>query len=136
MYRIFDHTADIGIAGCSKSIEGLFSEMAAGLFSLLVDDPGSIRPVSMVQVRINEPDRELLLFDWLSELLYQFDGRGMLLSQFEVSLKADLLIGRASGELVDEVRHSLQHEVKAITYHQLKVWQEQGNWKGQVIVDI
>ena len=40
------------------------------------------------------------------------------------------------GELVDPERHELEHEVKAITYHGLKVEQQADQWLAEVIVDI
>ena len=38
--------------------------------------------------------------------------------------------------LADRDRHILDHEVKAITYHGLKVEQNDGGWLAEVIVDI
>ncbi|RMG32686.1 MAG: archease, partial [Planctomycetota bacterium] len=40
------------------------------------------------------------------------------------------------GERFDPQRHRPGHEVKAITYHGLKVEQRDGEWLGDVIVDI
>ena len=44
--------------------------------------------------------------------------------------------GKAWGEPLDRDRHELSHEVKAITYHGLKVEQTPEGWLAEVIVDI
>jgi SHS2 domain-containing protein len=42
----------------------------------------------------------------------------------------------AWGEPVDPARHELDHEVKAITYHGLKLERDGDGWLAEVIVDI
>ena len=46
------------------------------------------------------------------------------------------LTGTAWGEPLDRERHQLEHEVKAITYHGLRVEQTPDGWLAEVIVDI
>ena len=57
-------------------------------------------------------------------------------SRFEVKVGADGLVGAAWGEPMDPTRHELNHEVKAITLHGLKVEQTADGWLAEVIVDI
>jgi SHS2 domain-containing protein len=60
----------------------------------------------------------------------------MLFSRFEVHVGTDGLTGKAWGEPLDRTRHEPAHEVKAITYHGLKVEQMADGWLAEVIVDI
>ena len=69
-------------------------------------------------------------------LLYHFDAEHLLFSRFEVKVGEDGLEGAAWGEPMDPARHELNHEVKAITYHGLKVEQTADGWLAEVIVDI
>jgi SHS2 domain-containing protein len=46
------------------------------------------------------------------------------------------LSGSAWGEPLDRERHQLEHEVKAITYHALRVDKTADGWLAEVIVDI
>ena len=48
----------------------------------------------------------------------------------------DGLEGEAWGEPMDPARHEPNHEVKAITYHGLKVEKTADGWLAEVIVDI
>jgi SHS2 domain-containing protein len=80
--------------------------------------------------------RDELLFDWLSELLYVFETERLVLAEFQVTLQDDGLQAEAAGERLDPARHQLEHEVKAITYHNLVVEQTPEGWRAEVIVDI
>ena len=136
MYETFDHTADLGLRIRAADLDTLFAEAAACLFSAIVEDPTSVRPLQRIDVRIDGADREYLLFDWLRELLYRFDSRHLLLSRFEARVGEAGLEGSAWGEPFDPARHALAHEVKAITYHGLKVERTADGWLAEVIVDI
>jgi SHS2 domain-containing protein len=136
MYELFEHTADLGLRVRAASLDTLVAEAAACLFSAVLEDIGSIRPAQSVTIELAGSDREFLLFDWLRELLLRFDADHMVFGQFEVSVREDGLTGVARGEPLDPARHLLAHEVKAITYHELKVVRDGNEWLAEVIVDI
>jgi SHS2 domain-containing protein len=136
MYEMFEHTADLGLRVRAAHLGTLFAEAARALFAALVEDLGTVVASQRVEVRLPPDDREYLLFDWLKALLYHFDADHLLLSRFEVHLGDDGLTGAAWGEPLDRTRHELAHEVKAITYHGLRVEQTADGWLAEVIVDI
>ena len=72
----------------------------------------------------------------MKELLYRFDSEHWLGSRFEVHVSQNGLEASAWGEPLDPARHRLLHEVKAITYHGLKVEQTRDGLLAEVIVDI
>ena len=136
MYEFFEHTADLGLRARAPDLEGLFAEAGLGLFSVIVDNLDEVRATRTIDIRIEGRDRVYLLFDWLHELLVTFDTRRLVLRQFHVRLRADGLDAQALGEELDPDRHRLLHEVKAITYHGLKLEQTASGWQAEVIVDI
>jgi SHS2 domain-containing protein len=136
MYEVFEHTADIGLRVRAPDLNALFAEAGRGLFSLIVENLDEVQPQQELTVRLAGEDRELLLFDWLNELLFQFDAHHLVFSRFQVAVDEGGLTATVAGEPVDPARHRLDHEVKAITYHGLKVAQEPGGWVAEVIVDI
>ncbi len=136
MYELFEHTADLGLRVQAPDLEGLFAEAGLGLFSVIVDNLDEVRATRTIDIRIEGRDRVYLLFDWLHELLVTFDTRQLVLRQFHVRLRADGLDAQARGEELDPDRHLLLHEVKAITYHGLKLEQTASGWQAEVIVDI
>jgi SHS2 domain-containing protein len=136
MFETFDHTADLGLRIRSADLDTLFAEAGEALFSAIVEDLATVRPERQLGIRLEGSDREYLLFDWLKELLYHFDVEHLLFSRFEARVSATGLEGRAWGEPLDRSRHELSHEVKAITYHRLKVEQTPDGWLAEIIVDI
>jgi SHS2 domain-containing protein len=136
MYEHFEHTADLGLRVRAPDVNALFTEAGAALFAAIVDELETVRPDRRLDVEIAGADLEYLLFDWLRELLYRFDAEHLLLARFEVSVGRDGLKGSAWGEPIDPARHVLSHEVKAITYHGLRVERDGDCWAAEVIVDI
>ena len=136
MYETFEHTADLGLRVRAPDLNTLFAEAALALFAALVEDLNTIRPTQSLEVRLAGTDREYLLFDWLRELLYQFDARHLVLGRFQVRVGDAGLEATAWGEPLDPARHALAHEVKAITYHGLRVEPAGDGWLAEVIVDI
>jgi SHS2 domain-containing protein len=103
---------------------------------VLVEDPETVAESRTLEVDLVGDDREFLFFDWLRTLLYHFDAEHLLFRRFEVQVRPDGLHGTAYGEPLDRSRHELGHEVKAITYHGLRVEQTADGWLAEVIVDI
>jgi SHS2 domain-containing protein len=136
MYETFEHTADLGLRVTAADLPELFREAARGLFSIIVADPSTIVGREEQRLEIAGANRDELLFDWLNELLYLFESRRVLLAEFDVELDASGLRGAVRGEPWDPDRHPLEHEVKAITYHELKVERTADGWLAEVIVDI
>jgi SHS2 domain-containing protein len=136
MFETFDHTADLGLRIRAVDLGTLFAEAGLALFSAVVEDLGTVIARQKVDVRLDGSDREYLLFDWLRALLYRFDAEHLLFSRFEVHVREDGLEATAWGEPLDRSRHELAHEVKAITYHGLRVEKVADGWLAEVIVDI
>lgn len=136
MYEIFEHTADMGIRARAPDFGALLADAACGLFAVIAGDLAQIRETDASTFAVRGADPTYLLFDWLDELLYAFDTRRMLFRRFDVHLDPDGIDATAFGERYDPVRHHLQHEVKAITYHQLAVQETNDGWEASVIVDI
>ena len=136
MFEIFEHTADLGIRVKADSFGSLLVEAARALTSVLVDNPESIEPVREVELMVKGSEPEELLVDWLAELLYRFSAEKMIFSRFTVSVHGDHVSARLQGEPVDEARHQIDTEVKAITYHGLKVERHADRWTAEVIVDL
>src|SRR5687767_4899340 len=123
MYELFEHTADLGLRAKAADLNTLFADAGLGLFAMIVENLNEVRPARTLNFHLKGGDREYLLFDWLNELLFTFDAEHLLLSEFKVQVNEEGLVAEAKGERLDSSRHRLDHEVKAITYHGLKVEQ-------------
>ncbi len=138
MHEVFDHTADIGLRIRAGTLPELFREAAEGFFELIVGNLAEVQPQHELHFKIpkRQDEYDYLLFDWLNELLFTFDTKRLVLSKFDVHLTAEGLEATAHGEPLDPSRHQLENEVKAITYHGLKVVREADAWLAEVILDI
>jgi SHS2 domain-containing protein len=136
VYETFEHTADIGIRARAENLNELFADAARGLLSVLVANPESIRPTETTQFRIAGERYDDLLFDWLAELLFVVVTRRVVFADFDVRVGPSGLEATARGEPIDPQRHQLDVEIKAITYHGLKVEQTAAGWLAEVIVDL
>jgi SHS2 domain-containing protein len=136
MYEVFEHTADLGLRVQADSFEGLLRDAARALFSVIVANLDQVRLVQQKVWQLEGDSHEYLFFDWLNELLFTFDTERLLLADFAVDVQGLTLRATARGERLDPRRHQLEHEIKAITYHGLRVEQQGEGWFAEVIVDI
>ncbi len=132
-FEELDHTADVGIRAYGKTLDELFENTAAGMFSLITD-LDAVKPVGEYEVKLAAKDMKSLLFDYLSELLYVHETQKVVLAEFAAKVTAFAVDARARGERIDRTRHPLHLAVKAVTYHAMEVDPEKG--VAQVIFDI
>lgn len=135
-FALRDHTADVALVIDAPSLLALFEEACQALLSLLVEEPSSVREAEDCAFEVPGDDPADLLVDLLSELLATVETRRWLARRCCVERVAGGLRVRAFGEALDPSRHRLTHEVKAITYHRLKVRCVRGRWLAEVIVDV
>ncbi len=136
MYETFEHTADIGLRARAADLNTLFAEAAKAFFSVIVENYDEVRAVHTLPVSAEADRRDDLMYDWLAELLYLFDTEHVLLCEFDVSVSDGRVTATVRGEPIESDRHRLDMEVKAITYHELKVEREGEEWLAEVIVDL
>ena len=139
MYEFFDHTGDIGVSLSGRTVDELFASAAAA-FSDSITPLSNIEPRRPEELDVAAPELDLLLVDFLSELLYRFDTRGWLTREAQVDVRERdggwELQGTLLGEKHDPARHPISVLIKAVTYHQLKVVEHQGMWTAKVVFDI
>jgi SHS2 domain-containing protein len=117
---------------------GLFEAAAVALTDAMTTASG-VEPRVAEHIALEGPELDLLLVDWLSELLFHFETRGLLVSRAAVELvSTDVyrLGARIEGEPLDPARHPIKVLLKAVTYHALEVKEGPDGWVATVIFDI
>ena len=134
--KFVDHTADAGIAVEASDLARLFERAAWGMF-FIATDVAAVRPTQTTRISIDAPDREALLVRWLSELNYRHVTEHRIFSEFRVTAlgKRHLEVD-VSGEIFDPARHTIFTEIKAVTFHDLKLERDSRGWKAQIIFDL
>ena len=135
-YEIIEHTADIGLRARGKDLKEFFTNAAGGMFAIIAELK-NVRTKEKVPIKLEAPNIEELFLSWLSELLYQHNSKRILFKEFLIDKLTDNEISaRAMGEKLDLKRQGLKKEIKAVTYHQLKVQKLKNYWQGEVIFDV
>jgi len=135
-YKTFDHTADLGVEICGPDRNQLFINAGRTLFHLICGT-SAIDEKAALQVTAEGSGYEDLMVSWLRELLYLHQVKGYLLSAFIIhQLDENRLIATVTGEQFDARRHELLREIKAVTYHQLKIEQGEEGWTARIVFDI
>jgi len=135
-FKYLNHTADMGFVARGKTLEEAFEEAARALFSFMIDLE-KVEPKKKVRVVVEGEDPETLLFNWLNELLFQAEHNQMLFSRFKVSsISPKKLEATLWGEKLNPKRHYISNEVKACTYHLLKVKKEKEGFRVQAVCDV
>ena len=116
-----------------RVLKRLFERAAWAMFSLLTD-VGKVRPARETVVRIQGPDREALLARWLSELNFLHTTGGRLFSRFDIAeLSQKTLTAQVFGEKIDPQRHPIYTEIKAVTFHGLRIAEETEGLRASVV---
>lgn len=135
-YELLEHTADLGIRVWGTDLKGLFINSASAMYELIADIR-VVRPTISFDVKAEAQDKDELLKNWLSELLYYFHVKNILFSKFMIKdLTEKNIISIAKGEEIDKKRHTLKHEIKAVTYHNLKIEKKGRRFITDIIFDI
>jgi SHS2 domain-containing protein len=132
----FEHEADIGVRGYDDSVAEAFKQ-AALAFSSVITELDKIEPTTCLSVECEAPDYDVLLVDWLNELVYQMAIERMLFSTFNVVISGFYLEAEICGEQASQQKHQPAVEIKGATFTELKVFQNSNDeWVAQCIVDV
>lgn len=136
--EVFDHTADVGLRVRGSDLDDLFRTAAEGVFDYIVVNRDEVRVVERESLALDAGSMPELLAAWLSELIFRCETRHRLYTQFLVHVADDGLSLQAEvgGEPIDRNRHVLDHEVKAVTHHGLRLEQDEAGWVAELILDI
>lgn len=135
-YRTIRHTADKGIIAWGRTLEELFENSAYGTFSLIADI-SRIAPEETKEIKINEQrEIDLLLVDWLSELIYIFDVEKFLFTRFHVRSLEGGVDALCGGIRIREGIPWRGAYIKAVTYHKLRVEKTKDGYRARIFFDV
>ena len=130
-FREIEHTADWELKVWAPDLSTLFEQAAFGMHSLagaiLRPEPRISRSIVMENI-----DKESLLIDFLSELLYLSEVEGIGFDSFEFSFKQNSLIATLNGAPLE----SISKEIKAVTYHNLSIVEGKDGLEVSIVFDV
>ena len=133
-------TADIAFEATGRDLPELFVAAADATMNVMIDNLDAIESRETRQIELSNDNVEMLLFDFLQELIYFKDAERLLLRARETQIVqtdgAYFLKAKVAGELLDDARHQQRADVKAVTLHGFSVKKHGDNWKAKVLLDI
>jgi SHS2 domain-containing protein len=133
------HTADIGLAVHGRTLSRLFENAGTALCELVAGERVQVRPRRRVRIAVRGSALDDLLVRWLQELLFLQQTRGWRFRACAVDRldrRGVTLRGSATGEPFDPVVHPRGREIKAVTYHNLRLVRRAGAWSVRIILDV
>jgi SHS2 domain-containing protein len=136
VYRVFNHTADLGVEVSAATLEELYAAAAFALFDLLTD-LSRVRAGIAREIVVTGEDPTDLLVNFLREILYMWNGEGILIKTCLIrETTPQRLKALLRGETFDSGRHRMKQEIKAVTYHQASVCETAKGFVARVIFDV
>ena len=133
-------TADIAFEATGGDLPQLFTAAADATMNVMIDNLDAIESRETRQIELSNDNVEMLLFDFLQELIYFKDANRLLLRARETQIdqkgEAYFLKAKVDGERLDDARHQQRADVKAVTLHGFSVKKHGDNWKARVLLDI
>jgi len=139
-YKLFDHTADIGVEISGRTKKELFVNSADALFDVMVENSAGEKTMVKAKQRtltVEGVDLPDLLINFLREVLYLFNGGGFVVNRCEITaINSKKLTARLVMEPFNKRVHRIKTEIKAVTYYGVKVEQQKTGWKARIIFDV
>lgn len=133
-------TADIAFRAWGKDLQEIFISSADATMNVMVENLDSIQPQEKREIKLENEGLDMLLFNFLQELIYYKDSEKLLLRVKQVEIKGKnqhhLLEAMAVGEEIDPHRHHTRVDVKAVTLHRFRLEKTDQGWKVLIILDI
>ena len=133
-FEEISHTADIKIRVRAPTLEALFSETFNALMQVMY---GTERSGGIVkEIKVESPDNESLLLDFLSEVLFVSEVESLVFFNASISIHGSRLTAELSGEPFDPIRHAGGSEVKGISYSGLSIIHDANGYMLDIIFDV
>lgn len=141
-YEFLDEIAiaDVAFRAWGGSLEEVFAAAAAATLEVMIENPASVQPRATVNIDLRDTSADMLLFNFLQELIWYKDARQLLLRIAEIKIATGpreiALAARAAGETIEPGRHHLVVDVKAVTLHHFTLSPTPAGWECRIILDI
>lgn len=133
-FEILEHTADLRIRVWGGDVKELFIQAALAVAEQQKKGITKEKLEGEPEVlEIKSPDKESLLVDWLNEILSRSDLNKKVYFDFKIEqLTENHLKAEIRGREVEQK----EMEIKAATYHNLKIEKQGDIWQATIIFDI
>ncbi|MBN1868973.1 MAG: archease [Candidatus Omnitrophica bacterium] len=133
-------TADIAFEAWGETLEQMFKASADATINVMVEDLDAIAPSERKVLSFEDETLDMLLFQFLQELIFYKDAENLLLRVEGLSISKEnnrfVCTAEARGEKADAEKHAFNVDIKAITLHRFGVKETARGWEATVVLDI
>jgi len=127
-YKFLDHATDAIIEVTAKDLKEAFSVTADAVINLTLDQD-KVEEKDQKEFLAQGKDLHYLLFSWLEEITFVLITKGFAIKRIEFDIKEDegyKIIAKAYGESLDFHKHNFKVEIKAPTFYDMEIKQNDG----------
>jgi len=144
-YRFVDDltVADVAFEARGTSLEELFCSAWQATLQVMIEDPSALTGTESRTFALEEPSLDLLLYNFLQELIYYKDAEDLLLRLEDCRIQfreqeggPARLQALASGQTIDPEAHRLGTDVKAVTFYNFSLHRDNRGWRATVVLDV
>lgn len=136
-YKILDHATDAFIEVTASNLEEAFLTAANAVIETTLDRK-TVKEKEEWPIIVQGKDLNYLLFNWLEAIIYQLITDGFAIKRIELDLKKNEeyeISATSYGEPIDLKKHNFKVEIKAPTFHEMKIL-EDGQVKMRFLLDL
>jgi SHS2 domain-containing protein len=138
-YEFLDHTADVAVRVYGATLKELFTSAALAMSAVLVAKKTNKPQATLKEITIRKQEETLedLLKGWLDELLFYFSTQHLVLRRIKsLVCRQNAVEAKVLFSAFDENFYEVKEEIKAVTYHELKVQKVRNRWQAHIIFDV
>ena len=133
-FKFLEHTADVKFQAFGKTKEEAFRNSFFA-FKEAVCSELKVSETIKKKIKISGDDDESLLYNFLEEFLFLLDSENFLASEVKnIKIIKGKLTAQVFGDNAEN--YNFTNDVKAVTYNQMFVRNENGMWIVQCVLDV
>ena len=127
-YKFLDHATDAIIEVTAKNLKEAFSVTADAVINLTLDQD-KIEEKNQKEFSAQGKDLRYLLFSWIEEIIFVLITEGFAIKRLDFDIIETeskdryKINAKAFGESLDLVKHNFKVEIKAPTFYDMKIKQ-------------
>lgn len=127
-YKFLDHATDAFVEVTAKDLKEAFALTADAVINITIDQD-KVEELDEKEFSAKGKDLRYLLFSWLEEITFVLITEGFAIRRIEFDISENngyLINAKAFGEALDLKKHNFKVEIKAPTFYEMKIEQNDG----------
>ena len=124
-YKFLDHATDAFVEVTAKNLKEAFAVTADVVINITIDQD-KVQELDVKEFSAQGNDLRYLLFSWLEEITFVLITEGFAIRRIEFDILENngySINAKAFGETLDLKKHNFKVEIKAPTFYEMKIEQ-------------